>query len=412
MATLEQKRPSGTISADGGKCRRSSTILAGGASAVAILVYYHVLWGDLSGFAAAIDHCPDLFCDFRRHFYPTGRAFFLTGQPAQGYFYGAAFACFLSLFAWTSLPVALWLWGAFQAAVLGLLFIAPLGGRRPLDPARCALYVFLFFGSVPILHNLKWGQVSTLLVACELIAFRLYDRSKKLAAALLLALAIAIKFYPAIFLLYFALRRDGRFVVACLAATMALLILPDAWLGWERGLEFQSMASKAVLAARDTWIQHDPNSQFLPHVVRRLCGYGTGQGWAVARGLAYAGCVALSLVVWTAVRRGDASADLAARMLLFLATPLWVPTSWPHYFCYLPAAQWLLLDDLAGPVRRSLSVRVVAGGLIATSVAFSSVFALQASDGWYRYSSRGFILVANLALTLAYCVSLRRLPRA
>jgi hypothetical protein len=226
-----------------------------------------------------------------------------------------------------------------------------------------------------------------------------------------LAFAIAVKFYPAIFLLYFALRRDGWFLLACLGSTMALLVLPEVWIGWERGLQFQAVAAKALFAARETWIHHDPNSQFLPHVVRRIWGFGSGEGWVIGRSLAYGGCVGLLLVAWAAVRRDDASSDLAARMLFFLATPLWVPTSWPHYFCYLPASQWLLLDDLAGRVRRSRSVIVAAGGLVALSVAFSSVFALQASDGWYRYSSQGFLLAADLALALAYCVSLSRFCR-
>ena len=368
---------------------RLPTILAGAASLVAILIYYRLLWGDLPGFAAAIDHCPDLFCDFRLQFYPTGRALLLGGEPVQGYFYGAPFACLLSLFAITSLPVSLWLWGGFQVAALVSLFLGPLRDRRLLDPGRAAVYVLLFFGSVPILHNLKWGQVSVTLVASELIAFRLYDRSHKLGAALLLAIAIAIKFYPAIFLLYFVLRRDGAFVLVCLGATIALFVLPAAWIGWERTFEFQTAASRALVAARDSWIQHDPNSQFLPHVVRRLCGFGSGRGWVLGRSLAYGGCAVLFLVTLVALRRGDDSADQAARMLFFLSTPLWVPTSWPHYFCYLPACQWMILNDLARPSGRSLAVTVVAGALVSLSVALSSVVALQVSDGWYRYSSGG-----------------------
>jgi Glycosyltransferase family 87 len=108
--------------------------------------------------------------------------------------------------------------------------------------------------------------VSVFLVASELIALRLYDRRHKLGAALLLAFAIAIKFYPAVFLLYFVLRRDGAFVSTCLGATIVLLVLPVAWIGWERAFEFQSVASKALLAAEDTWLRRDPNSQ------RRLVG--------------------------------------------------------------------------------------------------------------------------------------------
>jgi len=198
------------------------------------------------------------------------------------------------------------------------------------------------------------------------------------------------------------------FVSVCLGATIALFVLPAAWIGWERAFEFQSAASRALVAARDTWIQHDPNSQFLPHVVRRLCGFGSGQGWVLGRSLAYGGCVVLFLVTLVAVLRGDDSADQAARMLFFLSTPLWVPTSWPHYFCYLPACQWMILNDLAKPSGRSLAVTVVAGALVSLSVALSSVVALQVSDGWYRYSSGGAVLMSDLALTLACCTSLCR----
>jgi hypothetical protein len=141
-------------------------------------------------------------------------------------------------------------------------------------------------------------------------------------------------------------------------------------------------------------------------------GFGSGQGWVLGRSLAYAGCAGLLLLVWVAMRRGDGSADRAARILLFVSTPLWVPSSWPHYFCYLPASQLLLLDDLATPMRRSFGATVVAGVLVSLSIALSSVFALQASNGWYRYSSHGAILVADLALALACCVSLWRASEA
>ena len=84
---------------------------------------------------------------------------------------------------------------------------------------------------MPLLHNLKWGQVSTLVTGGAFATLFLYRRGRVTAAAVVLGLAVAVKYYVAVVAFAFLLRRDWRFL-AVLAVTVVLfwLVIPTACL--------------------------------------------------------------------------------------------------------------------------------------------------------------------------------------
>ncbi|HSB97656.1 MAG TPA: hypothetical protein VLC91_14455, partial [Spongiibacteraceae bacterium] len=87
-------------------------------------------------------------------------------------------------------------------------------------------------------------------------------------------------------------------------------------------------------------------------------------------------------------------------LLLFLSLPLLLATSWPHYFVYLPFAETYLLISLVSIKQRWLALFALS--LTICSIAFSSVFFFALFPNWLSYSAKGFLLLGNLVLTLAY----------
>ena len=88
----------------------------------------------------------------------------------------------------------------------------------------------------PIAANFAFGQINVVLMT--LVIADCVPRRTPWPRGLLLGLAIALKLTPAVFLLYFVLRRDGRAALTALAsfavATLAGLVLAwrDSWQYW------------------------------------------------------------------------------------------------------------------------------------------------------------------------------------
>ena len=245
---------------------------------------YRTQWSSLDQFAAAIDHCPILFCDFDRYFYRQGQVILDAKQPIAAYLYSAPFAVALSIFDGMPLDRARLVWGAAQIVVtLGVfatpLFFARQRGQRPW--VDLVIYAVAFASCTAVLHNFKWGQVSALMALGILLSLVLADRSRPVAAGLVLAIPIAIKYYAAPALLFFIFRRDWRALLACAAGVAAAAALSMAVLGPSETIAFQRTVNEHALAAsRDAWVRADPNSQFFAHVMARWTG-AASRGWAL-----------------------------------------------------------------------------------------------------------------------------------
>ncbi len=291
------------------------------------------------------------------------------------------------------------------------------------SPTAAVLYVALLAFSMPLLHNLKWGQVSTLVTGCAFAALWLSRRGWWRPAAVVLAFAVAIKYYVAVIAFYWLLRRDWRFL-ALLAAVFLLLwlVIPTAVLGPGGNWAFYVTVRERVAHAVTTWLLEDINAQYLPSVVGRWLGDGAGRAfWRVA---GYGVFIANLVVVARLVLRRRPCAAEWAFALLFLSLPFAIETSWPHYFVYLPFAQVLVWREIsrqysvnsrqdseqqgAAVVRRSSVgrrpwsvVRSLSSTLLAASIVLASMPFFQLVGRWQDYSNYGVLFVANLCLFIA-----------
>jgi hypothetical protein len=372
-----------------------------------MVAYYATVWDSLDDFVIAIDHCEKLFCDFTNHYYPMGRSLFWTRLPVPGYFYTPFFALFLVPFGAVPLRAALWLWGVLQALLMVALIAVPGRAFLKRSPAGFYLYVFLVVASLPILHNLKWGQVSVLMTLCALAALILHQEDRPIAAGILLALATWIKYYTGIFALIFILKKDTKLLLAFVAAGLVMgLILPLGILGGRQGVRFYREVNRAMAEA-DAWVPNDINSQFMAHVIRRLVGGDSTEfdlGPITIMGYLV---VALNIALVAIMMRVNVPRwEAYAYLLLFASLPFILSTSWPHYFVYLPFCHALLAGRLLTEAARPGWLRVLEGTLLTGSVVLSSAFLFNALGDRFIYSGLGLLFFSNLLVLVSAYLAL------
>ena len=377
-----------------------------GAAALVIIIWattalaYRSVWPTTRDFVTAIDHCDILFCDFDRYFYRQGQVILDAKQPISAYLHSAPFAVTLSLFRGMPPERARLIWATVEIMTTLGVFLAPflfMRRRGPVPWLHVALYALAFATCTAVLHNFKWGQVSGLMALGILLSLGLADRGRSVAAGLVLAVPIAIKYYAAPALIIFVFRRDWRALAACTAGLAAAAALSMAAIGVAETLAFQRTVSEHALAAsRDAWVRADANSQFFAHVIGRWTGTAS-RAWVFA---GYAICVVNAAVLWWLCRARSQDAVRWAAILILASTPFWVDTSWPHYFIYLPALQWLIADTALADARRW--ARAAALTLIAASVFAASTAAMLMLFGtWAPFSASGSLFVANAAVLVA-----------
>jgi hypothetical protein len=384
------------------------------AVALASVLALRMKWSSIHAFVIAIDHGDVLFADFVNHYYPTVTDGLRHGAPAGGFFYPAGFAALLSPFALLGPATAKVAWGALQLACLGYVATVLVQAVVPKRLALALLGTALTLTSVPVLHNLKWGQVSLPILAATGAAFVLRARGKQSLPAALIGIAAGIKGYPLVFVGWFVARRDARFVArAALACLVTLIVLPAVVMGPAHAIFFQRVSTGAVMGAADG-VLRDFNSQYAPAVLGRYQG-----GWDATavdiRAMGELGAIGalvlvaalVLLVARSTAPRIAGRRELVAFVLLACTVPFWLRTSWSHYFVHLPLAQTLLAGMLAErPTGRMRAHEVlVLVLLIAPSVFLSNVLGLFATEGWWYYANAGSLFFAN-ALVLLACAGL------
>jgi glycosyl transferase family 87 len=369
---------------------------------LAIALYYAARWRSVDAFVVAMDHCGQLFCDFVRYYYPMSQQIRTSAGPIEGYLYPPLLAILLAPIGAQPLQVALWAWGVCQVLLgIGLcvlpsraLFSASRNGRL--------VYAFVFATAVPVLNNFKWGQVSVLVTLAVVAALSVCEERAPWGAALL-ALAIAIKSYCAIFVVYFLLKRDWRFVAWTAAFLMVGLgLIPVLVMGRPQTVEFYE-ALGALFAGAQPWTLADPNTQFFANVVGRLLGLSAERMGAVYPALRAAGVAVVALnvaVLARIVARRVEHRNWWALTLLFLSLPFVVNTSWPHYFVYLPFAQAFLFDRIMRDPTPRPAVAAKLGVLLLPSVVLSSIFFFNLVGHWIVYNRAGSLFFANAILLI------------
>jgi alpha-1,2-mannosyltransferase len=125
----------------------------------------------------------------------------------------------------------------------------------------------------PILGDLTHGNVNIFILFLVVASLYAFSRGKDFLSGVLLALAIACKVTPALFVFYFAWKRAWRVLAGCGAGlVLFFLMVPALWLGWQQNLQaltswFQAMIVPYVLGGVVT---PEHNNQSLPGLIARL----------------------------------------------------------------------------------------------------------------------------------------------
>ncbi len=352
--------------------------------------FYFLAWGSLQNFNQKIDPCENLFCDFSIHYYPTAQAIFETKEPIYGYLYSPFFAILTAPLGNLPLNTATQTWGIIQIILTLLLFIAPLSALRLDTLTKQLIYAGIFFTSLPVIHNFKWGQVSSLMTLAILGAWLAQKNGKSVWAGILLGFGASIKYYPGIFILYFLFKKDKQALLAfALTCFALLLLLPISLLGFDHWLNFMSLSFQklSVLGATAS----NPNAQYAPYVLARLLGVDPARVF-VLKIFRYAGfMIGLfnMILLWQINKHKLDSTGVFSISLLFCTLPFLIETAWHHYFIFLPFIQAALLQS---KLKQRLKPFII------ISIVASSVFVVNLFPAWESYTRWGFSLCSTLAL--------------
>lgn len=180
----------------------------------------------------------------------------------------------------------------------------------------------------PIQANFSFGQINVVLMT--LVIADCVPRRTPWPRGVLVGLAIALKLTPAVFLLYFVLRRDVR-AVAAATASFAVATLVGFALAWKDSWEYWTVTVGQTDRIGDATLNTNQNA------AGALARLGLGEGthfvlWTTA-------CLAiLAVTVWAARRVLAAGEPTLALICIALFGLVVSPVSWSHHWVWgLPA---------------------------------------------------------------------------
>ena len=145
-----------------------------------------------------LDHKSILAYDFSYHYLPQA-ALLKSGTAgfAQGWFYPPLLAILLIPFLSLSNPVFWWTLGNLLC-LLGMVWLCAKAISSQVNLKTWLLALMLVSSSLPVIHCLKWGQVSLLINVVMILALQNSNRK----TGFLIGFCSAIKIYPAFVGLY------------------------------------------------------------------------------------------------------------------------------------------------------------------------------------------------------------------
>ncbi len=204
----------------------------------------------------------------------------------------------------------------------------------------------------PIRANFAFGQINVVLMT--LVLADCLPRRTPWPRGVLLGLGIALKLTPAVFLLYFLLRRDGRAAATALGsfavATLAGFGLAgrDSWEYWTATVGQTDRIGSATLNTNQ-------------NIAGALARLGLGEHdrfwlWAVGSSLV------LALTIWATRRIVRADEPALALICVALFGLVVSPVSWSHHWVWMLPA--VLVTGVLAVRRRNAAL----GGISATAV--------------------------------------------
>ena len=209
----------------------------------------------------------------------------------------------------------------------------------------------------PIRANFSFGQINVVLMT--LVIADCVPRRTPWPRGVLLGLAIALKLTPAVFLLYFVLRRDVRATLTAVASFVAATLI-GVVLAWRDSWEYWTATVRHTERIGNATLNTNQNA------AGALARLGLSEGTHIVV-WTWACLGALALTVW-AVRRvlggGDSGGEPALALVLVALFGLVVsPVSWSHHWVW--ALPTVIVTAVLAYRRGSLALGAVAAAGVA-----------------------------------------------
>jgi alpha-1,2-mannosyltransferase len=283
---------------------------------------------------------------------------------------------------------------------------------------RCWLAIAIVAPAViylePIRSNFDFGQINVVLMT--LVIADCVPRRTPWPRGLLLGVAIALKLTPAVFLLYFLLRRDTRALLVT-AASAVLATLAGFALAWRDSLEYWTDTVRNTDRIGTATLNTNQN------IAGALARLGLGEGerfvlWTLA-------CFAvLGLTVWAARRvlrggaAGPATSDWGQPVLALICVAMFglvvSPVSWSHHWVWvLPT---LLVTTVEAYRLRNLALAAVTAAGIAlmvwTPITLMPKHHETTASLWRQLAGGSYVWWAIAMIAVAGTVSARSADRS
>jgi len=316
--------------------------------------------------------------------------------------YLPAFALLTSPLAKAPLPAAKGAWFALSAVLMVVLLALSLQAlpdvRRP--PALLVVLTFLTMAKF-YAHELVLGQVNLLFGVIVTLALVWMRNGRDAAAGALLALAIVVKPYAAIFAPWAATRRNRSAFVAMAAGIILFLLLPAVRYGWNGNLRLLADWWNTVTSTTAPNLMN-PDNVSLSAMFTRWLGAQSPAG-AIA---AVAGAVLVAVAGVVIVARGKLKTpDTLEGALLLLLIPLLSPQGWDYVFLIGTPAVMLLINYLPA-LPRGLRYATVAS----IAIVALSIFDLMGREAYTTFMRLSVITV--LAIVEVAALAALRFRRA
>ncbi|MCI4675407.1 glycosyltransferase 87 family protein [Candidatus Mycolicibacterium alkanivorans] len=232
--------------------------------------------------------------------------------------------------------------------------------REPAWLRRCWLAAGIVALAVvhlePIAANFAFGQINVVLMT--LVIADCVPRGTPWPRGLLLGVAIALKLTPAVFLLYFVLRRDGRAALTAFGTFVGASLLGFV-LAWRDSVEYWTTTVRHTDRIGSAALNTNQN------IAGSLARLGLGQSthfvlWTLA-------CFAvLGLTIW-AVRRVLAAGEPTLGLMCVALLGLMVsPVSWSHHWVW--ALPTVVVTTVLTYRRRNVALGAVTAAGVALMV--------------------------------------------
>lgn len=286
----------------------------------------------------------------------------------------------------------------------------------------------------PVVGDLSHGNVNLFilfLVAVMLYAFR---RGWELAAGVVLALAIACKVTPALFVVYFLWKRAWWVLAGCAVGLLLFFgLIPAFFLGWDQNAELltswvRQMVTPFVIGGVVT---SDHPNQSLPGLVARMCTISPSFSTyvndvytpveyhnllaldAASAKWVVRGCMVLfaSLVVWScraSVRTRGGWRLAAEAGIIAVGMLLFSERTWKHH-CVMLVLPFAVMCYVLACARDRIMRRFLVAMLVLVQALMATTSTALWPDEWAKLAQvYGAYVGAFVLLVVAQVVALRR----